>query len=93
MAFLTFLLLGTENIGIQIEEPFRVLPLEQMAAGTVATVRAVAAAAAAVDAFAQGLDGAHCCGSDDHGKPHAARAAGGEVGVAAALGMENRPLV
>ena len=25
---IAFLLLGTENIGVQIEEPFRVLPLE-----------------------------------------------------------------
>ncbi len=28
MAFVAFLLLGTENIGVQIEEPFSVLPLD-----------------------------------------------------------------
>jgi predicted membrane chloride channel (bestrophin family) len=30
MVIITFLLLGTENIGVQIEEPFRVLPLDDM---------------------------------------------------------------
>mmetsp|Transcript_32600 Transcript_32600/g.71991 ORF Transcript_32600/g.71991 Transcript_32600/m.71991 type:complete len:96 (+) Transcript_32600:3-290(+) len=28
MAIISFLLIGTENIGAQIEEPFRILPLE-----------------------------------------------------------------
>lgn len=28
IALVAFLLLGTENIGVQIEEPFRVLPLD-----------------------------------------------------------------
>eukprot|EP00887_Chlorella_sp_A99_P004675 scaffold4.g4675.t1 len=38
MAVLSFLLLGVENIGIQIEEPFRVLPLDGISAGTVRAV-------------------------------------------------------
>ncbi|GIL84971.1 hypothetical protein Vretimale_9823 [Volvox reticuliferus] len=36
---ITFLLLGTENIGVQIEEPFRVLPLDDMCRGIEATLR------------------------------------------------------
>ncbi|GLI66990.1 hypothetical protein VaNZ11_011086 [Volvox africanus] len=36
---IAFLLLGTENIGVQIEEPFRVLPLDDMCRGIEATLR------------------------------------------------------
>ncbi|GFR51462.1 hypothetical protein Agub_g13871 [Astrephomene gubernaculifera] len=36
---ITFLLMGTENIGVQIEEPFRVLPLDDMCRGIEATLR------------------------------------------------------
>ena len=32
-AIVTFLLLGTENIGIQIEEPFTVLPMDAISEG------------------------------------------------------------
>ncbi|KXZ53819.1 hypothetical protein GPECTOR_6g737 [Gonium pectorale] len=38
---ITFLLLGTENIGVQIEEPFRVLPLDDMCRGIEATLREI----------------------------------------------------
>ena len=38
-AVVTFLLLGVENIGIQIEEPFEVLPLEAITAGCAASVQ------------------------------------------------------
>ena len=37
-ALVAFLLLGTENIGIQIEEPFEVLPIESISAACVASV-------------------------------------------------------
>lgn len=32
VSIIAFLLLGTENIGVQIEEPFRVLPLDAICA-------------------------------------------------------------
>ena len=38
-AVVTFLLLGTENIGIQIEEPFEVLPLEVISDACAASVQ------------------------------------------------------
>ena len=38
---MTFLLLGVENIGIQIEEPFEVLPIETISAGCVAGVHEI----------------------------------------------------
>ncbi|KAG2494372.1 hypothetical protein HYH03_007429 [Edaphochlamys debaryana] len=38
---ITFLLLGTENIGVQLEEPFRVLPLDDMCRGIEATLREI----------------------------------------------------
>ena len=37
-AVVTFLLLGVENIGIQIEEPFEVLPIEAITAACIASV-------------------------------------------------------
>ncbi|KAL4435582.1 hypothetical protein ABPG77_002545 [Micractinium sp. CCAP 211/92] len=55
MAVLSFLLLAIENIGVHLEEPFRVLPLNQMIAGTIRAVHAMADAqegAAALAAFA-----------------------------------------
>lgn len=41
MAVLTFLLVGIENIGIQIEQPLTVLPLRALAMGCRAVVDAV----------------------------------------------------
>lgn len=40
-AVVTFLLLGVENIGIQIEEPFEVLPIESITAACVASVHEI----------------------------------------------------
>ena len=40
-AVVTFLLLGTENIGIQIEEPFEVLPIEAITAACIASVHEI----------------------------------------------------
>lgn len=40
-AIVTFLLLGVENIGIQIEEPFEVLPLQAMSAACIAGVHEI----------------------------------------------------
>lgn len=40
-AVVTFLLLGVENIGIQIEEPFEVLPIEAITAACVASVHEI----------------------------------------------------
>ena len=37
----TFLLLGVENIGIQIEEPFEVLPIEAISALCITGVREI----------------------------------------------------
>ena len=41
MAVLTFLLVGIENIGIQIEQPLAVLPLRALAMGCRTAVDAV----------------------------------------------------
>ena len=41
MAVVSFLLAGVENVGVQIEEPHRVLPLNQMCAGTLRALRAM----------------------------------------------------
>lgn len=41
VAVLTFLLVGIENIGIQIEEPFRILPLRSFAVATRSAVEEV----------------------------------------------------
>jgi predicted membrane chloride channel (bestrophin family) len=38
---LTFLLVGVENVGIQIEEPFRSLPLDQMCTATLRALLAM----------------------------------------------------
>ncbi|KAL0031296.1 hypothetical protein WJX79_001422 [Trebouxia sp. C0005] len=40
-AVVTFLLLGVENIGIQIEEPFEVLPIEAITAACIASVHEI----------------------------------------------------
>ncbi len=40
-AVVTFLLLGTENIGIQIEEPFEVLPIEAITAACISSVHEI----------------------------------------------------
>lgn len=40
-AVVTFLLLGVENIGIQIEEPFEVLPIEIITAACIASVHEI----------------------------------------------------
>ena len=42
-AIVTFLLLGTENIGIQIEQPFEVLPMDTIAEACVRGVREILA--------------------------------------------------
>lgn len=43
VAIVTFLLLGVENIGIQIEQPFQVLPMGPIAQGCVKGVREILA--------------------------------------------------
>jgi len=53
MAVITFLLVGTENIGIQIEQPMLVLPLEILSAGTKAAVEAMSMAQGQADRWAQ----------------------------------------
>ena len=40
-AVVTVLLLGVENIGIQIEEPFEVLPIESITAACIASVHEI----------------------------------------------------
>lgn len=40
-AIITFLLLGVENIGVQIEQPFQVLPMGPIAQGCVRAVREI----------------------------------------------------
>ncbi|KAL4425199.1 hypothetical protein ABPG75_009215 [Micractinium tetrahymenae] len=55
MAVLSFLLLAIEDIGVHLEEPFRVLPLNQMIAGTMRALHTMAASqhgAAALAAYA-----------------------------------------
>ncbi|KAL4444930.1 hypothetical protein ABPG77_003980 [Micractinium sp. CCAP 211/92] len=39
MALFTFLITGAENVGVQIEEPHRVLPLNQICAGSLRALR------------------------------------------------------
>ena len=50
-ALVAFLLLGIEEIGVAIEEPFSILPLENMWAEVDAEIRALAAASGAVSAM------------------------------------------
>ena len=52
-AVVTFLLLGTENIGIQIEEPFEVLPLEVISDACAAGVQDLMQAHAGEPLFLQ----------------------------------------
>ena len=59
MAVFTFLLCGVENVGVQIEEPHRVLPLNQICASGLRALRFMmadhqgAAGAASVEGIAQ----------------------------------------
>ena len=50
-ALVAFLLLGIEEIGVAIEEPFSILPLENMWGEVDAEIRALAAASGAVSAM------------------------------------------
>ena len=43
MAIFSFLLCGVENVGVQIEEPHRVLPLNQICAGGLRALRSMMA--------------------------------------------------
>ncbi|KAL4859746.1 hypothetical protein ACK3TF_000036 [Chlorella vulgaris] len=69
MAVLAFLLCGVENIGVQCEEPFRVLPLNHICAGTTRALRFMMNdehESASMAAFAAGI-------STLNGSPTAAR--------------------
>jgi hypothetical protein len=50
-ALVAFLLLGIEEIGVAIEEPFSILPLENMWADVDSEIRALAAASGAVSSM------------------------------------------
>ncbi|PSC75297.1 UPF0187, chloroplastic [Micractinium conductrix] len=63
MAMLTYLLCGIENIGCQIEEPHRVLPLNQICGGTLRALQAMmddASGAADMAAAADAAAAAKC---------------------------------
>jgi hypothetical protein len=52
---ITFLLLGIENVGIQIEEPFHILPMRAYCAGMAADVGEIVARRGALEGAVEGL--------------------------------------